>query len=296
MPTYDKRITAFSAGYNELGQTNEIRQTIVVVRADQAKIDPDQEISAIVAEGHIPDINTKYVPSALSGMTWEQFALCRSVSYRQQGRGHLVFDVVWNTQYTMNPKSGATPTYFLPCSVEYYSKTRSTNFYRLGWTTNPSNTDATADIGGTAASAGIQPKSEQITQVGLRIRQVLDATVTDVTSAAIAMSALVNKKNNATFAGCAAGSLVCDGFSIHKSGNGFEFYEVVCEITFDPYFHLEQVPDTDEKGYPLLNSSGGAKTVKWKRTVRGAENFELLFGSPTPDANQRDLTLEGWWP
>lgn len=293
MPTYDKRITAFSAGYNELGQTNDIRQTISILRADLAKIDPDQEIQAIVDEGHIPLVNDKYVPSALTGMTWEQFALCRSVSYRQAPRGYLIFDVVWSTQYTVNPLS-ATIRYSLPCSTEYYSKTRSTNFYRLGWATNPSDTDASADIGGTAASAGTQPKNEQISQVGIRVRQILDATVTNVTDAAIAMSALVNKKNSSSFAGCPTGTLVCDGFSIHKSGNGFEFYEVVAEMTFDPYFHLEQVPDTDEKGYPLLNSSGAAKVVKWKRTVRTGENFNLLFGA-TPDAYAQDLTLKGWW-
>lgn len=294
---YAKTMTDVAVQLGELGQPRTITQQITVRRVDNGFITIDTEIKQIQADGLIPTLNAQYSTTPPTGMTWEQYCRCRDISYRTVAGGKaIVFTVVWSTLYTDDIGS-ASLSYVLPSSTEYTARTRATNIYRTGWSVNPSDTNATADIGGTAVSNGTQPVSIQVAQVQIRVRLTLDASVNDMLYAATGLSTYLNKINNATFAGCAAGTLVCEGVTVQKSTTGFEFYEAIFEFLFDPFFHLEQVCDSDEKGYPKL-ASGVPSVVKWKRPARTATDFNAIFGTlplSAADARWRTRTIEGWW-
>lgn len=292
MPTYAKTITGIDVRIGELGQPRTITQQITVRRLDGGFITIDTEIAAIQAEAHIPTINAQYTVTPPAGMTWESYARCRDVSYRTEaGSKAIVFTVVFSTLY-VDDIASASLSYVLPSSTEYSARTRATNVYRTGWTVNPSNTNSTADIGGTSVSNGTQPVSIQVAQVQIRVRLTLDASVNDMLYAASGLSTYANKINSATFAGCVAGTLVCEGVTVQKSSTGFEFYEAIFEFLYDPFFHLEQVCDSDEKGYPKLGTGGVPAVVKWKRPARTTADFNAIFGA---DTAWKTRTIEGWW-
>lgn len=298
MPTYAKTMTSVDVRLGELGQPRSITQTITVRRLDDAFITIDTEIAAIQAEAHIPTLNAQYSTTPPAGMTWERYCRCRDISYRTVAGGKaIVFTVVWSTLYTDDIGAGSL-SYVLPSSTEYTARTRATNIYRTGWAVNPSNINASADIGGTAVSNGTQPISIQVGQVQIRVRLTLDASVNDMLYAATGLSTYTNKINSDPFAGCAAGTLICEGVTVQKSSAGFEFYEAIFEFLFDPFFHLEQVCDSDEKGSPKLATGGVPGVVKWKRPARTPTDFNAIFGTlplTGGDARWRTRTIEGWW-
>lgn len=291
MPVYASTTPNIETRASELGQPRTIVVTRQIRRLDGAFINIDTEIAAMQAEGHVPYSNSVYAPSPPAGMTWERYARCRDISYRtSNGSKVITFTMTFSTLW-MEDAGSETLSYVLPSSTEYVARTRATNIYRTGWTVQPSNTNASADIGGTAVSNGTQPVSIQVAQVQMRVRLTLDASVNDMLYATTGLSTYINKINSAEFAGCAVGSLICEGVSAQKSSAGFEFYEVIFEFLFDPFFHLEQVCDTDEKGYPRIASNLPA-VVKWKRPARTAIDFNNIFNS---DVGWKRRTLEGWW-
>lgn len=275
----------------ELGQPRTITVIRHVRRNDGAFINMDTEIAAMQAEGHVPYMNAAYAPTPPTGMTWERYALCRDINYRTDNASRVVtFTLMFSTLW-MEDRGAETLSYVLPSSTEYVARTRATNIYRTGWTVQPSNTNASADIGGTAVSNGTQPVSIQVAQVQMRVRLTLDASVNDMLYATTGLSTYINKINTAAFAGCAAGTLICEGVSAAKTSAGYEFYEVIFEFLFDPFFHLEQVCDTDEKGYPRI-ASNVPSIVKWKRPARTGIDFNNIFNA---DTGWQRRTLEGWW-
>lgn len=294
-PVYAKTMNAVDIRLGELGQPRTITQTITVRRVDGDYIVADADIAAIQAEGHVPTLNVEYATTPPTGMTWERYCRCREISYRVvNGARALIFTVIWSTLWA-DDIGTQTLSFVLPSSTEYTARTRATNIYRTGWSVQPSNTDSTADIGGTAVSNGTQAVSIQVAQVQIRVRITLDASVNDMLYAATGMSAFINKINNATFAGCAAGTLICEGVTVQKTTAGFEFYEVIFEFLFDPFFHLEQVCDSDEKGYPKL-ANGVPSVVKWKRPARTGADFNDIFKvGGVLDTGWQTRTLEGWW-
>jgi hypothetical protein len=298
MPTYAKTMNSVDVRIGELGQPRTITQVITVRKVDGGFITIDTEIAAIQAEGHIPTINTPYVApgSVPTGMTWEQYLGCQSITYRTEaGSKAIVFTVSWSTLW-MDDLAAETVSYVLPSSTEYSSRTRATNIYRTGWTVQPSNTNASADIGGTAASNGTQPISIQVNQVHMRVRLTVDASLDGMLYAVTGFSTFINKINSQSFAGCVAGSLICEGVTAQKTSAGYQFYEVIFEFLFDPFFHLEQVCESDEKGYPKLNASGAPSVVKWVRPARTTANFNDIFNvNGTLDSAWRSRTIDGWW-
>ena len=293
MPTYTKTMTDVQVRSVELGGTNEVTTTVAVRRLDDAFINIDTEISAIQNENHIPELDEVYATPA-AGMLWERYAVCRSISYRLIGGGRaVVFTCVYSTQFAEDPS--VRGTFILPSRTDYVARVRSTNIYRTGWTTAPSNTNASGDIGGTAVSNGTAAKSEQVPQLQIRVSLTSDAFTNPMTQVATLSSTFMDKISSATFAGFPAGTLICEGFSVQKNGNGLNFYDVVYEFLYDQWYHLEQVCDTDEKGYPLLNNSKAPSVVKWKRVARSTVDFNDLFKvGATIDTAWRRRTLEGW--
>ena len=290
-PVYSATTTNIDTRASELGQPRTIVVTRHVRRTDGAFINIDTEIAAMQAEGHVPYINAAYAPTPPTGMTWERYALCRDIAYRTSNGSKVVtFTLTFSTLW-MEDRGGEAGSYVLPSSTEYVARTRATNIYRTGWTVQPSNTNASADIGGTAVSNGTQPVSIQVAQVQMRVRLTLDASVDDMLYATTGLSTYINKINTAAFAGCAAGTLICEGVSAAKTSAGYEFYEVIFEFLFDPFFHLEQVCDSDEKGYPRIVNNVPS-VVKWKRPARTGIDFNNIFNA---DIGWQRRTLEGWW-
>ena len=297
-PVYAKTMNSVDVRIGELGQPRTITQQITVRRIDNGFITIDTEIAAIQGEGHVPTINAPYVPPASvpSGMTWERHLGCRDISYRTAaGSKAIIFTVVWSTLW-MDDLASETLSFVLPSSTEYNARTRATNVYRTGWTTQPSNTNATGDIGGTAVSNGTQPTSVQVPQVSMRVRLTVDASVDPMLYAVTGFSTYINKINSLIFSGCPAGTLICEGVTAQKGSNGYPFYEVIFEFLFDPWFHLEQVCESDEKGYPKINGSGAPAVVKWVRPARTAIDFKDIFKvGGTVDQAWYDRTIGGWW-
>lgn len=311
MPTtgavYESFVNSVAMTQGELGTPNTIVWEMHIRRLDGAAIQADAEWSLIRAEtGHVPAINGEYpVGSPVpAGTEWEQLCRCRSIEYRSGPRGILIVTINWSTMYMRHPDpaEGATTLYFLPSSTDYSSRARTSTLYRTGWTVVPPTTSSneSADIGGTAISGGLLGKAEQVRQVAVRIRVTLDSSVESMANMYSKNFAIVGKRNSATFGGFPAYSLVCEGFSMAKSGNGYEFYDAVFDIVWDEWYHFEQVPTISEAGLPKQNAAYGPDEVKWKRVALGAIDFNDMFkvGSPTPtlDPDYRDITLDGWWP
>jgi len=295
---YASTIKSYQAQIGELGQPSTIRITKAIYRIDGAAIDADNEISAIEAEGHLPVYNQLWAaPSA--GMTWEQYARARSISYRMdQTAVLLTADIMYSTLYYLDPAQ--TPEYYqLPSSVEYQSKVRSTRIYRSTWGVQPPTTSAntTSDIGGTAVGNGHAGQSVQVNQVAIRVRLVYDADETPMNLMYSSNFPIVGATNSSAFGGFPAYSLICEGFSMAKRGDGFEFYEGVYDLLWDKYAHCDQIPSTGEDGLPILNNFFQPTEVIWSRLSRTAIDFNEMFpdGAGGIDTKWRDLTLKGWW-
>jgi len=291
--------TAFASG--ELGTPNQITWELHIKRNDDAAIIADREWSAIIAEGgHVPDINSFYpFPSPIpSGARWEQYARCRSANYRSGPRGILIVSVVWSTLYMYNPDDAAHLA--LPSSIEYSSRTRSATLYRTAWTVDPPTGSAneSAEINGTAITGAFVGKAEQVNQVAIKVRITYDASVTTMDQMYTSNFPIVGKRNSAAFAGFPAYSLVCNGMTLAKQGSGFEFYEGTFDITWDQWYHFDQVATLAEGGLPRQNSTYGPDEVKWKRIDRAALDFNQMFpnGAGGVDADWQALTIRGWWP
>jgi len=298
-PVYIRNIVDVSERAGELGQPNEMTWVAVVSRVDRAFIAIDEEILAMQNEGAIPAINAPYITGTIPAtMLWERYMRCRSVSYQQIDGGRaLRFTILWSTFWAQD--QGTTSLDFvLPAQTDYLTRTRVSNIYRTGWTVAPSDTNASADIGGTSITNGSLGKGEDVAQIVMRLRMVVDATIDPMSNTATKMAGYINKLNSTTFAGFSAGSVLCEGVTVNKQSTGFEFYELIFEFLVDNWFFLDQVCDTDEKGYPILNNSQAPKTVKWKRISRSTTDFNGIFGTlplGPADLRRSNRALKGWW-
>lgn len=299
-PVYIARTTSYQASVGELGQPATIRISKVVNRVDGAVIDADNEISEIEAEGHIPVYNQLWAAPS-SGMTWEQFARQRSIDYTlEKGGTAITFNITYSTLYFLDPAQSVA-TWALPSSIEFSSKVRTARLYRTGWSVVPPTTSAnsSADIGGTAIGGGHTGQTYQINQVAVRIRQMFDASDVAMNTLYADKFNFVGKRNSLAFGGFPAYSLFCEGLTAQKTNMGFEFYELVFDLLFDPWYHFDQVPTTGEDSQPVLNNLYQPDEVKWIRLGASTMDFNLMFpdGSTPPgvDTKWRDLTLKGWW-
>jgi hypothetical protein len=187
-----------------------------------------------------------------------------------------MFTLTWSTMYVLSEPS----TYYtIGESVEFQSINRSMRIYRTGWTTNPpAASDASADIGGTATQGLGDSNVWPVNQCRIRMRFIQDATAVQIVTSAANLSNYNNTRNSATFLGCAARSLICEGVTFNPVK--YEFYEVTFDFLFCPFFHHEQVPDLAPDGRPDRVSTG-PKTVKWKRLPRTETDFNNIYGGST---------------
>ena len=293
--TYDT--TEYTTKIGELGEESTIEATRIIRKkaptAQYINITTEEEL--MITEQVLPVRDQVFVPpgSVPAGMSWQQFARYRghTLTYAQNQQA-VIARMRWSTMYVTDPTSTETMLYALPSSVEYVARTRMSKIYRTGWSVSPpAASDASADIGGTALAGGFQGTDQPVGQVAIRMRFMQDASATPMDTAAATLTTYMGAINSATFAGCAAGSLICEGVSVAKTG-AMEYYEVTFEFLFDRWYHHEQVPTFAEDGNPKLNASLGPAEVKWKRLPRTSVNFNDIYAG---DTQLQTITENGWW-
>lgn len=288
--------TEVSTRVGALGEESSLEQTRIIRRTttpnDFVDVATDEEL--MITEGALGLRDSAYVSTVPAGMSWLQFARYRghSLSYAPDNKS-VIARMRWTTMYVVDPTSTSTLIYALPSQVEYVARTRMSKIYRTGWSVSPpAGSDASADIGGTAIAGGFQGTDFPIGQVAIRMRFLQDASATSMIDAATVLTNYMGTRNSTTFAGCAAGSLICEGVSVAKTGNGMEYYEVTFEFLYDRYYHHEQVPTFAEDGNPKMNASVGPAEVKWKRLPRTSVDFNAIYAG---DAQLKLITETGWW-
>lgn len=290
--TYTYYTTALQATYGELGVPTTYVQRSVIIRNDGATINFDVELPTMISELVLPKMGD---PAAGSGLA--QTALCRGYSVSQGPSNQVIVETRYDTQYTINPSSGAFGSRWdLPFNVAFQTVQRSMMAYRQTWTTNPpAGSDATgSDIGGTpflSAQAGV---AQTVAQTRLRLQFTQDAESVSIVTAAANLTNYANKISNATFMGMAAGYVICEGVSIVRTTH--EYYLVSFDFLFDPYAHHSQVATLDGDGKVKTATVGGvanaAADVRWKRLARTGTDFNNIYAG---DATLKALVEKGYW-
>jgi len=285
--SFEYWIISASTKLGQLGDEHEITRNIIINKLDGTPFDIVKDVELAITEGIIPVVNQAY-PSA--GASWQQFARFRSYSMQPMDKGYVSVQLRWTTRYTTNPTSTTTLKYDLPSSTEYQTVARSTQIYRTGWTVAPpAALDTSADVGGNPISGNTGGQAFQVPQTRIRMRFTQDASAVSMLTAATTLSNYVNRRNSATFLGCAANSLVCEGLNVVKLEG--EYYELVFDFLFDPWFHHEQVATVAADGRPTRNGADLAE-VKWKRLPLSTTDFNNLYNA---DADLKTITEKGWW-
>lgn len=289
--TFQAWIVNASQRLGQLGDEHELTQTWIV-QHKTTTLDPIIHAELMIDEGIIPVVNEVYSTTGLSGFSWQQFARFRNYAMTPEENGKWRLELKWTTYYTPNPTSTTTMKYSLPSNTEYNTVNRSTTIYRTGYTVNPpQNSNASADVGGTAISGNTDGTTVFVPQTRIRARFLQDASAASMISQATRLASYVDKVNSATFLGCVQNSLVCEGMNLAPRTG--EYYEIVFDFLFDPWYHHEQVATVGADGRP--NRTGSDLTeVKWKRLPRTSTDFNNIFGSPI-DADLKTWTEKGWW-
>jgi len=254
--TFTYGTVGFSAQAGEYREESTITERRHLVRNDGTAFDILKDTVLAEVEGALPRRGDPALASG-TGVTWQQFARFRGYTVEQlPNASGAMFTLTWSTMYVLSEPS----TYYtIGESVEFQSINRSMRIYRTGWATNPpAASDASADIGGTATQGLGDSNVWPVNQCRIRMRFIQDATATQIVTSAANLSSYNNTRNSATFLGCAARSLICEGVTFNPIKH--EFYEVTFDFLFCPFYHHEQVPDLAPDGRPDRVSTG-PKTV-----------------------------------
>jgi len=271
--TFTYGTVGFSAQAGDYREESTITERRHLVRNDGTAFDILKDTVLAEVEGALPRRGDPALSSG-TGVTWQQFARFRGYTVEQlPNASGAMFTLTWSTMYVLSEPS----TYYtIGESVEFQSINRSMRIYRTGWSTNPpAASDASADIGGTATQGLGDSNVWPVNQCRIRMRFIQDATAVQIVTSAATLSNYNNTRNSATFLGCAARSLICEGVTFNPIKH--EFYEVSFDFLFCPFFHHEQVPDLAPDGRPDRVSTG-PKTVKWKRLPRTEADFNNIYG------------------
>jgi hypothetical protein len=300
--TYTSTVTDASLRAATIGGESTIDVTKVISRNDGAAIVIDKETSTMISEGHLPAIDLLYVATPVTGMTWEATARCRTVSLRQNGNKAVTASINYSTLWVQSPVGAATTVNLaLPSSMEFSTRTRMTTVYRTGWSVAVSNTDASADIGGTNIAGGTQGMQMSVPQIVMRMRFTNDTSDVPMSEAATNLANYAGRLNADTFitdfgsgtgTSFPIGSVLCEGVTVQKTSHNF--YDITFEFVADNWYHLEQVATFDAKGQVKLDTAAvaGPVEVKWKRMQRGTANFNAIYSGLT---NLKKFTETGWW-
>lgn len=279
--TFNYEITdeRFSAG--SIGQPSTIQQTLIVWRIT-GTLNLAKDVSTMLSENLIPEMNEYYNVSSPGLRDWAQYARFRGYDAEYLGNGKARMVLRYSTLYVPDPTIVSGQELALPASTDYQSLVRTIKVYRYGYVTNPPSTVAdttTADIGGISVQGTRGALDIQVPQMRVRLRLVVNADVQAISAAAGVVIQYVNKQNNAAFLGFPAYSVICEGASLSTIDN--DFYEVVFDFLYDSFYHHEQVVTMDADGRPTMTTSGAYARVDWKRLPRSKVDFNDIFSTAT---------------
>lgn len=269
----------FSSG--TIGQPSTITQVLIVEKKAGASFDLAKDVSTMLTENVLPELNEQYNVSSPGVRDWAQNATCRGYDYEHISNAKARFTIKYATLVSIDPVVVSGQEFALPASTDYQSMLRTTKIFREGYTTNPPTTSSnstTADIGGTNVQGTRGGRDIQVPQMRVRLRLVQDADTQGISATAAIVIQYVNRINNAAFLGFPAYSVICEGASLGALEG--EFYEVVFDFLYDTFYHHEQVVEMDADGRPKM-SAGNYVRVDWKRFPRAAVDFNDIFSTNT---------------
>jgi hypothetical protein len=265
-----------------------------VKRRNNNAIDLVNDIDRMVVQGVLPQPMqrlTTNVP-AITRRTFDTMR-CAEFGYSVDAAGFtLTANILYTTPYFVD--GVVSTSLILPSSSSYQTVTRIAKVYRTGWATDPPLTaDTTTDIGGTAIQGAGATATMLVPQVRFRITATQDASVAAnyMNTIANGLAAFIGTRNSASFGPFATGSLVCEGINITQTR--MPYYEVTADYLYDDWGHHEQVAETGIDGRPNY-SAGNLAAVRWKRPTLLSSDFNLIFGSPTPNTQFQNRTIRGW--
>lgn len=282
--------TRFSVG--TIGTPSTIQQTLIVEKKGGVAIDLAKDVSVMLTENVIPELNEDYNVSTPGVRDWAQYATFRGYDAEYLGNGKVRMTLKYATLYSVDPTVVAGQELAMPASTDYQSMLRTTKIFREGYTTNPPTTSSnstTADIGGTNVQGTRGGRDIQVPQMRVRLRLVQNADNQGIATTAGVVLQYVNKISSATFLGFPAYSVICEGASLAILEG--EFYEVVFDFLYDTFYHHEQVVQMAADGRPDM-SAGNYVRVDWKRFPRSAVNFNDIFGTST---RQKAIAEKGFF-
>ncbi len=265
-----------------------------VKRRNNNAIDLVNDIDRMVVQGVLPQPMqrlTTNVP-AITRRTFDTMR-CAEFGYSVDAAGFtLTANILYTTPYFVD--GVVSTSLILPSSSSYQTVTRIAKVYRTGWATDPPLTaDTTTDIGGTAIQGAGATATMLVPQVRFRITVTQDASVSAnyMNTIANGLAAFIGTRNSASFGPFATGSLVCEGINITQTR--MPYYDVTADYLYDDWGHHEQVAETGIDGRPNY-SAGNLAAVRWKRPTLLSSDFNLIFGSPTPNTQFQNRTIRGW--
>ena len=289
---YQRDITSKTSNAGPYGSESTIDVVCTVYRTDGATIDITSEAEAMITEKVFTAREASW--GTVTGYSWEQFCNCRSYTLSQVSGKLIKVSMHFSTLYFVDPTSTSTLRYQLPAMSEYTARQRTTKVYRTGWTTPPPPTlnVSASEIGGTNVVGGSTAIDMLVPQVSIRVRATQDSSTVSMLQATT-LANYMGKLNSTAFFGAAAGTVLCEGVSVSKTGAGTEYYEVIFEFLYDFWAHHEQVPTCTPDGRPTQGSTGPS-IVYWKRVGRDTAEFNNIYGSPA-DAVLKNLIEKGYW-
>ena len=286
---YQRDITSKTSNAGPYGSESTIDVQCTVYRTDGATIDPTAEAEAMITAGVFTAREAGF--GTQPGKSWEQFAVCRSYTLSQVSGKLIKVSMHFSTMYFVDPTSTTTLRYQLPAMSEYTARQRTTKVYRTAWSVAPPPAlNASADIGGTNVVGGSTAIDMLVPQVSIRVRATQDSSVTSMLQATT-LANYMGKLNSLAFFGAAAGTVLCEGVTVSKTGAGTEYYEVIFEFLYDFWAHHEQVPTCTPDGRPSQGSTGPSE-VMWKRVSRDTADFNAIYAG---DAVLKNLIEKGYW-
>lgn len=308
--TYNRYLTNSSTTTSDIDGTTTCVLVYTIERKDKTVIDYNgADYDLMITEGVLPNIGKDMLSWSGSSRGPQETARLREIEFSSNKVGNCTATCRFTTLYATHPKTidpahtqptgNAPAAYFhLPSNVEYSASLRSMRTWRRTWATTPASLAAVdispSDIAGFAASGGQQGMITEVPQVRIRMRFVLDATVTKMVDQYAQISAYIGKKNSVAFLNFPVGSVICEGITMGHLQQ--EYYEIILDFLYDDYYHFEQVPDYMSDGTLDINSLGNARTVKWVRTTRSTADFNLIYGTAGPAATWLKNQVErGYW-
>lgn len=187
--------------------------------------------------------------------------------------------VQWNysSQITEISGGGATEPVVdlsLPDGVDSYSMSIGLTIIDI-WKSNPTipaNKDnpPDVDIGGTLVSTGGLPVSMALNTAEVHIREKSSGMFSGGT-----FMLNVGKRNDIVWQGFDAGSLLFTGMNVNHTRDGVNDIEYM--LAWDKWYHLRQVPERDDDGNPIVDSSGeDPLNVYFRQPFPNTTSFSFL--------------------